>query len=107
MKTAVFLYILINFELGRYNVNGVEKCESTIETRAVLISCPEKDTGCEDDDPLTKATLADEYRLLQIQPSQMKKVKAEIEKGFPNRVTQCKRKLVITMKLRNKGKVSL
>lgn len=101
MKTVIFTQILYSVFIEFGMILGTDKCESKVEIRAVLIPCPPKDTGCEDDDPLS-ATLADEGLLFFKNKNNFKNGQY---KDYPSAVTECKRKMVITMKIKNKGKV--
>lgn len=97
MKTIIFTQVMYFVLLKCFVVLAADKCESKVEIRAVLLPCPPKDTGCDDDDPLS-ATLADEGKTFFKNKNSYK--------DYPSAVTECKRKMVITMKLKNKGKVS-
>ena len=87
-------------------IKGEEKCESKIELRAVLLSCSHKHSGCDDDDPLTLAMATEENKILGINSNKFSSLKDDAKKEFPNSVKECKRKLIITLKVKNAGKVS-
>lgn len=106
MRVYNFIHVLYLVSI-KFTVEGVTKCESKVELRAILLSCPTKDSGCDDDDPLSQVMAADEAQFIQTNFKNYHLLKEEKERGFPNTVKDCKRKLLITMKVKNVGKVSL
>lgn len=107
MKINVFVHVLHLMVSSVAAAETLHKCESQIELRAVLLSCPTKDTGCDDDDPLSQAMASEEAQIFQSTQKNYKTLKEDRERGYPNAVKDCKRKLVITLKIKNAGKVSL
>lgn len=105
MKLAFFLRALHLISVKSLIVRGSEQCESKVALKAVLLPCPVKDMGCEDDDPLTLAMAAQDAQRYSGNFKTFRLLKNEKEKAFPNRVKDCKRKLLITLKLKNSGLV--
>ncbi|KAK6638568.1 hypothetical protein RUM43_006835 [Polyplax serrata] len=105
MKINVFVHVLHLIVSSVAAAETLHKCESQIELRAVLLSCPTKDTGCDDDDPLSQAMASEEAQIFQSTQKNYKTLKEDRERGYPNAVKDCKRKLVITLKIKNAGKI--